>query len=180
MTLQPTATPTHRPMWLTVSSCLSLCLLLPLLLPGEDQGILPLPPVPPRPGKMSMCLARFPVPLSISWVQATFPQSQIVISLSLAASCLPYGLNTDLLRYWQGGGRGAAGGERVQLPRPGEHTLPTLLLTNPHLDLRNHLPAQPSLITHPFSSLPNRGGTQGSQPLPPEGPPGFRHPAPKR
>lgn len=45
-------------------------------------------------------------------------------------------------------------------------------------------PRQPSppphqLLAHLFSSPPNRGRPQASEPLPPEGPPGLRHSAPE-
>lgn len=51
-----------------------------------------------------MCLHLFPVPLSASWVQPIFPQSQAVIILSLAPSSLHCGLNTKLLSRQRGGG----------------------------------------------------------------------------
>lgn len=69
---------------------------------------------------------------------------------------------------------------RSALPHPpsGDHTPPTL--PSPHFCLRSQLLAHQLLtLTHLFSSPPNRGQPQGSEPLPPEGPPGLRHAAPE-
>lgn len=95
-------------LWLPVSSCLSVCFLLPLLLPGGGPAHPPPAPIAPQAWK-SVHVPLFPVPLSASWVQATFPQSQAVIMLSLAASFLHCGLNTKLLSRQRGVGGGLKG-----------------------------------------------------------------------